>query len=370
VLLLKLWINPAAAMSEILDRGSLLFASVAVLVANAVVNLMLPVGWIMPLFLLAAVYVPGVLALGAIIGRLGGAGMVMRRDYSPMLACSAMALAAVEIPLALMLQLLPPLYALVPAALYFAVLMFFAVRTVLGLETGASAAVVSLSWIPLAGAAILWGPLSAVLHFLASPFLLFYLWYYLGGELSGIGDALRRRQNFHRMLEAAAINPHDGEAQYQLGLIYQHRRQYSEAVERFKKAIAIDPTLTDAHFQLGRIAREQGRSREALGYFQTVIDQDEQHSASEVLRELGGIYMGARQFQDAGNELERYVERRPYDPEGLYYYGRTMEGLGDLAAARDLYTRAIEADNTAPRHRRRFTAKWSRLAQKALANLS
>jgi hypothetical protein len=30
------------------------------------------------------------------------------------------------------------------------------------------------------------------------------------------------------MLEAAAVNPHDGDAQYQLGLIHQQRRQYSE----------------------------------------------------------------------------------------------------------------------------------------------
>jgi len=60
------------------------------------------------------------------------------------------------------------------------------------------------------------------------------------------------------------------------------------------------------------------------------------------------------------------VERRPYDPEGLYYYGQTMEGLGDKAEARELYARAVEADRTAPRYRRRFTAKWSRLAQKVL----
>jgi tetratricopeptide (TPR) repeat protein len=178
---------------------------------------------------------------------------------------------------------------------------------------------------------------------------------------------MRSRQNFHRMLQAATGNPHDGEAQYQLGLIHQQRHQYTEAIERFKKAIAIDPTLTDAHFQLGRIAREQGRAREALAHFQKVIDQDERHCSSEVLRELGGIYVGARQFADGKHELATYVERRPYDPEGLYYYGQALEALGENAAAHDAYARAVEADRTAPRYRRRFTARWSRLAQKHLA---
>ena len=168
------------------------------------------------------------------------------------------------------------------------------------------------------------------------------------------------------MLDAAAVNPHDGEAQYQLGLIYQQRRQLSEAVERFLKAIAIDPSLTDAHFQLGRILREQGRLREALAQFQTVIDQDERHSSSETLRELGAIYLAARQFQDARTELATYTEQRPYDPEGLYYYGEALDALGEPGGARDLYVRAIEADRSAPRYRRRFTAPWSRLAQKKL----
>jgi hypothetical protein len=63
------------------------------------------------------------------------------------------------------------------------------------------------------------------------------------------------------------------------------------------------------------------------------------------------------------------VERRPYDPEGLYYYGRALEGLSRRPQAREMYERAVEADRTAPRYRRRFTAGWSRLAQKALGRV-
>src|SRR5580698_285161 len=123
------------------------------------------------------------------------------------------------------------------------------------------------------------------------------------------------------MLEAASINPHDGEAQYQLGLIYQERRQYTEAIQRFKRAIEIDPGETDAHFQLGRIAREQGRRRDALQHFEVVLNQDEKHSQSEILRELGAVYLSAGQYEDARGFLDQYVAVRPYDPEGLFYDG-------------------------------------------------
>lgn len=375
-LVLRLLYQPAAAMGAILDRGSLLFASAALLAVSLWLKIStpwLPLSFYAPLLVLAAIYVPGALLLSSLLARMGGIGAVFRRDYSPLLTCTAMALAAVELPVAVTAWVAPPpvlLYLAGLALLYFAVLMFFAVRTVFEAGNWTAAGVVSLSWVPLVAAAFVWAPLRFLLGWLASPFFLFYAWYYLGGELGNLGAGLRSRQNFRRMLEAAAVNPHDGEAQYQLGLMYQQRRQYSEAIRRFRHAIAIDHTQTDAHFQLGRIARQQGRLKDALAHFQTVVDQDEKHSQSEVLRELGGIYVSVRQYQDARNELARYVEQRPYDPEGLFYYGQALAGLGDAAAGRAMYARAVEAAHTAPHYLRRSTARWSRLAQKQLRNLA
>ncbi|MBZ5581768.1 MAG: tetratricopeptide repeat protein [Acidobacteriia bacterium] len=258
-LLFGLWTRPAAAMGAILDRGSALFALAAGLGATALLQLYgrLPFGFFMPMVVLALVYVPGVLALGALFGRLGPIGGVFQRDYSPLFTCAAMAWAAAALPAAVVGFNVPAqaLSGVALAALgYFAVLMFFAVRTISGLGNAAAAGVIGLSWVPLVAVAFLWGTLRYVLGWLASPFFLFYAWYFLGGELSNLGSGWRSRQSFHRMLEAAAVNPHDGDAQYQLGLIYQERRQYTEAIRRFQNAVAIDPEQTDAHFQLGSAA--------------------------------------------------------------------------------------------------------------------
>jgi len=97
-----------------------------------------------------------------------------------------------------------------------------------------------------------------------------------------------------------------------------------------------------------------------------VLDQDEKHSQSEILRELGALYIAAGQYQDALNELARYTDRWPYDSEGLFYYGQALEGLGRTAEAREIYERVIEAARAVPRYRRRFIAKWRRLAQKQI----
>jgi tetratricopeptide (TPR) repeat protein len=370
-LLLRLLSQPVAAMSAILDRGSLLWASLSVVVVS--LALQSPASnWVRlpfygPLLVLAVAYVPGTLLLCGIFGRFGGFAVSFQRDYSPMLTCTAMAWSAANLPLAVAGFFAPPEVWLLLAAvayLYFAVLMFFAIRTVFGAGNGSAIGVVGLSWISLVAAALLWQPLRFLMGWLASPFFLFYAWYFLSSEFSSLGAGMRNRQNFRRMLEASAINPHDGEAQYQLGIIYQQRRNYTEAIQRFQNAVRIDPTETDAHFQLGRIAREQGRIDEALKEFQIVLQQDPKHNLSEILRELGGALLAAGRLQEARTQLELYVDRRAYDPEGLYYYGQVLERLGHPAEAREMYTRAVEAARTAPRYRRPYVARWSRLAQK------
>ena len=366
-LLFRLFYQPVQAMSAILDRGSLLWASLSVVAVSLLIGHWLPLPFYGPLLALAVAYVPGILLLCAIFGRLGGFVVSFQRDYSPMLTCAGMAWAAANLPLAILAAAVPT-ELLLPIAgavyLYFAFLMVLAVRTVLGAGTGWSAAVVCLSWAPLVAAAFLWGPLHFLMGWLASPFFLFFAYYYLGSEFSRLGAGMRNRQNFRRMLEASTLNPHDGEAQYQLGLIYQERRNYTEAIARFQRAVQIDPKETDAHYQLGRIAREQGRNEDAFREYEIVWQQNDKHHLSEILRELGAVYLTAGRLPEALSQLQTYVERRPYDPEGLYYLGQTLEGLGRPAEAREMYARAVEAARTAPRYRRPFTARWSRLAQK------
>jgi tetratricopeptide (TPR) repeat protein len=370
-LLFRLWFRPADAIGAILDEANLLFTSLLVIAVTfglqAGVGSYFHFSFYTPLLVLAVVYVPGILLIAILLAHLGSFGTVFERDYSALLSCAGIAWSATQLPLLLAAWTAPRQVFVILAGLaylYFAVLMFLAVRAVFSLENTMAGLIVALSWIPLVGAALAWGTLSHILGFLASPFFLFYAFYYLRGEFGNLGQGLRSRQSLHRMLQAAAVNPHDGEAQYQIGLIHQQRHQYAEAIRRFQAAVAIDPTETDAHFQLGRIAREQGRAADALTHLTVVLKQDDKHSMNEIHRELGATYLALGRLDEARRELYVYTERREYDPEGLYYYGEVLEALGQSQLARDAYLRAVEAARTAPRYRRRFTARWSRLSQK------
>src|SRR4029079_4706599 len=209
---------------------------------------------------------------------------------------------------------------------------------------------------------------STVSPYLFSPFLLFYAFTMFRGDIGDIGFSLRQRQGFRRSMEAATINPRDASAHYQLGLIYQYRRQYAEAISRFQKAVQIAHDETDAHFQLGRIARAQGRLQHARNYFTVVLEQDEKHSHSEIWREIGATYFAASMYGEAKDALEKLIEKRPYDPEGLYYYGKTLEQLEQRDQAREIFARCVEAVKTMPSYRYREHRKWDKLARENLKN--
>src|SRR6185369_3137507 len=252
----------------------------------------------------------------------------------------------------------------VTSAICFGILMAVGVRMLFGPSYPKSlliASVAALFTFPMQANFVF-----ALPFYFVSPCLLAYAYFMVRNSIGDIGFSLRQRQGFRRSMEAATINPRDGSAHYQLGLIYQYRRQYGEAIPRFEKAVQIAHDETDAHFQLGRIAREQGRLQDAINYFSVVLDQDEKHAHHEIWREIGATYLAASMFGEAKDALEKFVDRRPYDPEGLYYCGKTLEQLAQRDEAREIFNRCIEAVKTMPSYRYREHRRWDKLAREQL----
>jgi tetratricopeptide (TPR) repeat protein len=189
----------------------------------------------------------------------------------------------------------------------------------------------------------------------------------LRGEASAFGDAFRQRRNFRRFLQNATVNPRDADAHVQLGILYKQRRQFDEAVRHFEKAIEIEPQEIEANYELGKIARERGELEGALRHFSIVAEQDEKHALNEIWREIGATYFDADAFAEAREFLEKFVERRPFDPEGLFRLGQTLKALNLNDEAREMFRRCIEAVQTSPDYRCGLQRKWGKLAEKQLA---
>ncbi|HVF29643.1 MAG TPA: tetratricopeptide repeat protein [Pyrinomonadaceae bacterium] len=435
-LLFQLYVRPASAMSDLIDRGSWVVAAMFVLVVSigffATINAKLhaayglpalddyynagaqadgsdaeiervmtnyqnalaarqripvvgdtffkffsfdPGAFYHPLLAISIFYVPLLILLLAIFGGLGSFGLLVRRDYASLATCALTAWAAAHLPFAIAASAIfttevsPVVHLSLWAAssLLFGIFMIFALRTVMGVNYGIAIVAVALGWFAFTIAMYVFQYVSP---WLLSPFLLFWVFIYfggyLGGEVRGFGNAFRQKQNFKRFLHNATVNPRDADAHVQLGLIYQQRRQASKALEHFNKAIEIDPEEIDANYQLGCIAREKNELQEALNRFSIVVEQDDKYSLNEIWREIGATYLAANMFKEATDALEKYVDRRAVDPEGLYYFGRALKGLGNNDRAREMFAQAIESVDSSPHYRRRDIQKWRKLAEKEI----
>lgn len=438
-LIFRLYFSPASAMSDIMDKGSWLFAAGVLLVVSivffATINAKLetayhvptfdeyhrpgpegqdperadanyklagtafsdamanrqavpvvgdrffiffsfdPYAFYQPLLLLSIFYVPACVLLMSVFGGVGGFGVVVRRDYGTLAVCTLSAWAAAHLPFAVagiaMFSFLvfPQVYLAIwiASGLLFGVLMLFGLRTVFGASYATAGLVVCLAWLSMSLGMYV---LQYVGPWLFSPFLLFFvilhLGGFLGGEVRGFGNSLRQKQNLKRFLHNATVNPNDADAHVQLGLIYMQRRQEAKAVEHFESAFKIDEREIDANYELGKIARAKGDLQTALDHFAVVLEQNDKHAVSEIWREVGATYLTANMQGDARDALEKFIERRVADVEGLYYLGKVLKAQGELERARELFAEALESAKAAPYYHRANLKQWTRLIEKEL----
>ena len=334
-----------------------------------------PSAFYRPVIAISLFYVPAVILCISLFAGIASFGLLLRRDYAVIGTCTLLAWSAAHLPFAIAggvlfgTQLDPNVWfgMWVASGALFGILMLFAIRTVFGTTYAIALITVALSWLAL--------PLGMyVMQFggpwLLSPFLLlmafFYFGGFLGGEVRGFGNAFRQRQSLKRFLQNATVNPKDADAHVQLGIIYLDRRQVSRAVEHFTKAIEIDKTEIDANYELGRIARGHKDLQKALDHFAIVVEQDDRYRLSEIWREIGATYLDAGMLNEAYEPLEKFVDRRNVDPEGLYYFGKLLKAKGENELACEMFESAIDSARTSPYFRSRQLGQWAKLAQKEL----
>jgi tetratricopeptide (TPR) repeat protein len=336
-----------------------------------------PTRYLSPLAAMAICFVPIVILVLTRFESIGSFSMVVQRDYSALLLCTLLSWSAAYFVLLVANGVLWTLHNSAynhpglwwAAHAYFLLLTTLAIRTITGTRLSSAVGAVGGGFAAGVGGIWLYAVIGNPLAYVASPCLLYYLYTNLAPGVSSLGGGLGARQRLKHSLQNATVNPRDADAHYQLGLIYAQRRQFDSAIESFRKAVEVDPNEPEAHYQLGRIAREQGRFSEALRYCRTAAHLDDKHSSSEVWREIGIASFLDGDLPGATHALEKYLDRRPYDPEALCWYGRTMASLNRAAVARDAFQQAIEAVRTMPPGRRRQLRSWESEAARELKKL-
>jgi tetratricopeptide (TPR) repeat protein len=97
-----------------------------------------------------------------------------------------------------------------------------------------------------------------------------------------------------------------------LGQAYMEQRDYAAAVAPLKHALELDANLGPAHQLLGYALLAQGYAAEAIPHLARVQEQSA----------LGIAEIETGQFTDAIANLQAALQKRPNDPDLLYYLGR------------------------------------------------
>ncbi len=88
-------------------------------------------------------------------------------------------------------------------------------------------------------------------------------------------------------------------------------------------------------------------------------------SDAEALRDLGAIYLNARQFAEGNNYLERAFAINPDDPKTLFNLGLANETLAKRETALRLYEKYVAVSRTSP-YRRMMEGRYEWLTKRIL----
>jgi TolB-like protein/Flp pilus assembly protein TadD len=119
-----------------------------------------------------------------------------------------------------------------------------------------------------------------------------------------------------------------------------HLQQHEEAIAEAQRAIALDPNDADSYVALAGALSLAGRADEALGWVERAMRLNP-HYPSYYLYQLGLVYFGMEQFDEAAISLEQATALNPDD---RWSYRLLLATYGLLGRREDA-TKALQAIN-------------------------
>ncbi len=121
-----------------------------------------------------------------------------------------------------------------------------------------------------------------------------------------------RRNKFYEplpyLVKAVNINKRSYSCFYMLGLAAINLKQYKEAVLAFKSATILNPDSVNAHIQYGMVLRITGSYTDSEQILLKAVSLSKEFPLAEVFWQLGLLYDKLERFDEAANQLEKYVK--------------------------------------------------------------
>lgn len=116
-------------------------------------------------------------------------------------------------------------------------------------------------------------------------------------------------------------------------------RQSKEALAYYNLAAAIDSSLAEPYYEMGQFYEEQAKPQDAIKAYQQAILMDP--SYEEAYLSITDIFIRSNKWKEGKHYANLAARSRPNSATAYYYRGLCAENLGDKAAAKEDYTKAL-----------------------------
>jgi predicted Zn-dependent protease len=181
---------------------------------------------------------------------------------------------------------------------------------------------------------------------------------YLTARLFRVPRAIQRWLAIRELGRAVALNPHDANAQADLGRLLVEAGDPLCAVSHLEAARTLAPEVAETTYYLGAARLRLGDEARGRPLVEEALARDPRLGYGEPHLRLGDYYLEHGQPAEARVHLERFTEVHASSVEGQYMIARVYQAIGDTARARVALDEAARAYRGAPGFKRREERLW------------
>lgn len=141
-------------------------------------------------------------------------------------------------------------------------------------------------------------------------------------------------------------DPDNGDALYNLGMIYTELDNPEKAVKTLQRCVESGHDTANVYVALGYAYSKLGNQNKAKELFLSALELEPDNPYA--LRNLGALYGKEANYESAVRYLERSFSFNPSDVNTAYGLGMCYFNLGDLANADRFLRKSIEIDDSSP----------------------
>ncbi len=143
--------------------------------------------------------------------------------------------------------------------------------------------------------------------------------------------------------QAVALNPHDPDYYFNLGIAFFESKNYKEAVENLQRTITICPIYFRAHLILGTVFLRIRKFTEAERHLKESVFFTPRNALAHL--NLGAVYSILKKYQEGIFSFQRAIELSPMEIRAYFGMAKIYSIIGDTENANQLYRKVIELDS-------------------------